>query len=108
MVIGHALGVEPVGVIFSCMADKDVAGMARIAASLTQGPVVVAGLGDYARAADPKDLARLVGGRARAALELGQAVDYFNGLDGTVVVCGSLYLISEFFKLRPDALGAQA
>lgn len=101
-------GVEPVGVIFSCMADKDVAGMAGIAASLTQGPVVVAGLGDYARAADPKDLARLVGGRARAALELRQAVDYFNGLDGTVVVCGSLYLVSEFFKLRPDALGTRA
>lgn len=110
-------GVEPSAVIFSCLADKDVSDMLpfirRIAGN---APIFVPTIQDNERAMSGEDLARLLAeGRGdastraaqRLSLALGEASELAppdEAQKRPVLLCGSLYLLGEFFILHPEAL----
>jgi dihydrofolate synthase/folylpolyglutamate synthase len=100
----RSLAGERVHLVFGALQDKDAAQMLAalqpIAASVrTCAP-------DSPRARDPRALAAICGGTAygspREALEAARAAA---GPNGTVLVCGSLYLVGE---LRAEVLGLPA
>lgn len=88
-------GISPAAVIFTCLADKDFAGMAGIVRRLTTGPIVVPGLHCPGRTRDPKDVAQGLGERAVAVPDAAAALALGRDVPGTVVVCGSMYLLAE-------------
>ncbi len=98
----------PAAVIFSCLADKHPEDMAPLVRGLAPGrPLLVPTIGQNQRAAAGEDLARLLGPDARPVPDLKTALDMVrapaaNG--APVLVCGSLYLLTEFFNLFPYAL----
>ena len=95
------LSIKPDAVIFACLADKDVEAMLPLARSLTDGPIHVPGLDAPGRALESGELAQRLGGRAEPVAHMSAAFKKVKGLDGTVLVCGSLYLLAEAYKLRP-------
>ena len=99
-----SLAVRPVAVIFACLGDKDLAAMLPLVRALTDGPVLVPGLDAPGRALDPQDLAARIGGNALPVTDLAAAFARVRGTTGTVLVCGSLYLLAEAYGLRPEWL----
>jgi len=99
----HLMADEPPPVVvFGAMADKDLRGLLGELRQLQPAAVVFTRAASAgARAADPQDLADSWGAGARvvepAQEALFEARD-LAGAEGTVVVCGSLYLVGE---LRP-------
>jgi dihydrofolate synthase/folylpolyglutamate synthase len=97
--LGAALadaGLRPEAVVFACMADKDAHGMAReVPAFEING-----------RALPARHLESVFAGRGRPEPSLASALA---GLCGarSVMVCGSLYLLAEFYKLHPRFLNPQ-
>jgi len=85
-------------VIFTCLADKDFAGMAGIVRRLTTGPIIVPGLSCPGRTRDAADVARGLGERAEAVPDVAAALARVRDIPGTVVVCGSMYLLAEVMK----------
>jgi len=102
------LDIRPSAVIFACLADKDFAAMLPLVRSLTGGPVFVPGLDVQGREMDPAELARLIGPKATPVADMGEALARVAGLEGTVLICGSLYLLAEAFRLHPEWLRASA
>ncbi len=119
--LGHALArrnVAPAAVIFACLADKDTQTMLPHLRALATGPVFVPPIANNPRAMPPEDLAALIGLNAMPAASLSQALklasahmaerlpEAFAGQrpDNPLLVCGSLYLLAEFYALRPDCL----
>ena len=119
--LGHALArrnVAPAAVIFACLADKDTQTMLPHLRALATGPVFVPPIANNPRAMPPKDLAALIGLNAVPAASLSQALklasahmaerlpEAFAGQrpDNPLLICGSLYLLAEFYALRPDCL----
>ncbi|MBN2140889.1 MAG: bifunctional folylpolyglutamate synthase/dihydrofolate synthase [Desulfovibrionaceae bacterium] len=98
-----AAGVVPAGVVFACLRDKDLARMLPVVRGLARGPLIVPGL-PCERAMEPGVLAGMLGPGARPARDLAQALDMLSGSSGPVLVCGSLYLLAEFYKLHPRFL----
>lgn len=101
------LCVRPAVVIFSCLADKDLAAVAGEVRRLSRdAPVLVPTIRDNTRAARGEDLAALLGPAARAMPDMTAALAEATALapHGPVLLCGSLYLLGEFFTLRPDCL----
>ena len=99
--------VRPAVVIFSCLADKDLVAVAEEVRRLTgDAPVLVPTIRDNVRAARGEDLAGLLGPSARAVPDMTAALAEATALapHGPVLLCGSLYLLGEFFTLRPDCL----
>lgn len=99
--------VRPAVVIFSCLADKDLAVVAEEVRRLAgDAPVLVPTIRDNARAARGEDLSALLGPTARAVPDMATALAEATALapQGPVLLCGSLYLLGEFFTLRPDCL----
>ncbi|HCG04973.1 MAG TPA: bifunctional folylpolyglutamate synthase/dihydrofolate synthase [Desulfovibrio sp.] len=99
--------VRPAVVIFSCLADKDLAAVADEVRRLAgDAPVLAPTIQNNARAARGEDLAALLGPMARAVPDLPAALHEAAALapQGPVLLCGSLYLLGEFFTLRPDCL----
>lgn len=103
---------KPGAVVFSCLADKKpqklIALLRRIAGD---APVLVPGIAGNPRAMKPGELAAMFGGGARAVESLPLALaevtkEEMRGRIGTdpVLVCGSLYLLAEFYGLYPQAL----
>ncbi|MDY7000272.1 MAG: bifunctional folylpolyglutamate synthase/dihydrofolate synthase, partial [Thermodesulfobacteriota bacterium] len=82
----------------------DLDRIAPLAKGLTQGKIYVPGLAGISRARPPEDLAQALGPRAVAVPDVKEALERVRGIKGWVVVCGSLYLLAEFFKLRPECL----
>ena len=99
-----AAHIEPAGVVFTCLADKNLEGMDDLVRSLTPGRIVVPGLPGCERASDPETLAARLGARAEAAPDLHAALETFRGGAGPVLVCGSLYLAAEFYTRYPAYL----
>jgi dihydrofolate synthase/folylpolyglutamate synthase len=107
--LGAALlanGIRPVALIFTCLRDKDLAAMAPLAVALTTGPILVPGLPGVERARDPAEVVAALGTGARPVADLREALRASLELasEGTVLLCGSLYLLAEFFTVRPDCL----
>jgi len=105
--------VRPACVVFGCMADKDLATMGPQVLALTEGPVIAVGLPDMERAAKPEALAEALGPRALPARDIAAGLDMARDLvrdmapeeGGPVLVCGSLYLLGEYFQRHPEHLG---
>lgn len=102
-----AQDIRPAVTIFSCMADKDLAAMsAEVRRLAGNAPVLVPTIRGTPRAARGADLAALLGPSAHAVPDLHSALREAAALapQGPVLLCGSLYLLGEFFTLRPDCL----
>jgi dihydrofolate synthase/folylpolyglutamate synthase len=102
-----AEGIKPAAVIFACLADKDTSAMLPLVRALTDGPILVPGM-DNERAGDAAALASAMGGNARPTATLtdalGAAFAACAEVDGPVLVCGSLYLLGEFYTMHPEFL----
>ena len=110
--------VAPAAVIFACLADKDTQTMLPHLRALATGPVFVPPIANNPRAMSPEDLAALIGLNATPAASLRHALELacahmaerlpeaFAGQrpDNPLLICGSLYLLGEFYALRPDCL----
>lgn len=85
--------------VFQSMRDKtlDPAILARLRALADR--VAVPGLG-FPRACDPGELAARFGSGATAVPDLRAAL----GEGGTVLLCGSLYLVGAYYELFPEQL----
>ena len=100
---------KPGAIVFSCLADKEpeklTALVRRLAGTL---PLFVPTIKDNPRAAGGRELAAMLGGTATAVpcIEdaLSAAAKAANGKP--VLVCGSLYLLSELFSLWPGLLNS--
>lgn len=111
----EAQGLRPAAVIFSCLADKDAEALVPLLHDIAAGaPIIVPTIADNERAADGATLARRMGPNAHAVPRLHDALHEAARLAGDVtpkhpvLLCGSLYLLAEFFTLRPDLLESPA
>ncbi|MBO4318583.1 MAG: bifunctional folylpolyglutamate synthase/dihydrofolate synthase [Mailhella sp.] len=105
-----AEGSAPHAIVFSCLADKHPE---ELVAILDRGfpgiPVIIPKIADNPRAAAPEALAALFGkGRTvYAAAGLADALDEVRNMRAdSVLLCGSLYLLGEFFAMYPRYLEA--
>lgn len=119
--LGRA-GIAPAAVIFSCLADKDLEDMIPLLRALATGPVFVPPIQNNPRAAEPRELAAAIGLNAVPAASLAGALEQaathmaqrlpeaFAGARprNPLLICGSLYLLGEFYALRPDCLEFRA
>lgn len=111
-------GIVPAAVVFACLGDKDPEQLIPYLRALSAGPVFVPPIPDNPRAIQPEELARLIGSKAVPCGSMREAVESalanmsgccheaFNarGRNRPLLICGSLYLLAEFYKLRPDCL----
>lgn len=101
-------GLRPGAVIFACMADKDLATMASLVTGLSDGPLFLPVLPGNSRALSPEAAAAVLGPRAVPLPDLAAALERARAVTGgPVLLCGSLYMLGEFFTLRPDCLVRQ-
>lgn len=105
--------IRPAAVIFSCLADKDVSDMLPFIRRIAgDAPLFIPTIQDNERAMSGEELAaRLAVGRKavtrpvqRLSLALGEAAACPAEAGQPVILCGSLYLLGEFFHLYPRAL----
>ncbi|MDR2504430.1 MAG: bifunctional folylpolyglutamate synthase/dihydrofolate synthase [Deltaproteobacteria bacterium] len=120
-----AMNLAPGAVIFTCMADKEPEELIpHLRALAAGGPILVPALPDNPRALPPHTLCNLIGLNAMPFAGLSQALSwawtYFcqrlpeeTGRDITpacgaggrpLLICGSLYLLGEFYALHPHHL----
>lgn len=110
--------LRPGAIVFSCLGDKEpeqmAAMLARASALLDGAPVFVPVIADNPRAADNTALAAQIrdarrGQQARPVDGMAHALAAARDTAGEkpILVCGSLYLISEIFALWPELLEAQ-
>ncbi|PTN31607.1 folylpolyglutamate synthase/dihydrofolate synthase family protein [Desulfonatronum sp. SC1] len=104
------LAIRPGAVIFTCMRDKDLAGMAPLVRQLTSGPIFVPELPTQPRSRPAREIVRELGPQAQAAPDPATALALASSLaaqaDGPILVCGSLYLLAEIYALHPKWLDA--
>lgn len=113
------MGIAPGAVVFSCLADKDMESIIPLLRALATGPIFVPPIKDNPRSVEPAELARRIGLNAVPARSLAEALKaastnmadrmpqvFADGQNccNPLLVCGSLYLLGEFYALRPDAL----
>nr|WP_321513999.1 cyanophycin synthetase [uncultured Pseudodesulfovibrio sp.] len=99
----NAQGVRPGCVIFACLKDKDLAPMIPLVQGLTDGPIFVPTMvSERARSADL--LAESLGDRAQPVSSMKSALDMGAALPEPTLICGSLYLLAEFYRLYPEFL----
>ncbi|MHC1711635.1 MAG: folylpolyglutamate synthase/dihydrofolate synthase family protein [Solidesulfovibrio sp.] len=92
-----ALRIEPAALIYTCLGDKDVAAMAPLAARLTTGPIFVPELPGVSRAKSAAEIAAALGPRAVPVADPAAALAAVKDLPGTVLACGSMYLLAALF-----------
>ena len=98
---------RPGAVVFSCLRDKNPQALAALLKkTLEQTPVFVPTITGNPRAAQGKDIAALLGLSARPARDLKAALDAAAEVAGEhpVLVCGSLYLLAELYRMHPSLL----
>jgi dihydrofolate synthase/folylpolyglutamate synthase len=110
--------IAPAAVIFACLADKRPHSLAPHLRALALGPVFVPPIADNPRAMPPEELASIIGLNAvptpslQGALEAACALmasrlpEAFSGQEARrpLLICGSLYLLAQFYSLRRDCL----
>ncbi len=122
-------GIAPSATIFACLEDKYPEQMAAHLRALSTGPIFIPPIKDNPRAVPPGKLAGLIGLNASPAGSLHEAVrlavehvsNYapagrerafaLGGIDGApavspgvILLCGSLYLLGEFYAMFPQTL----
>lgn len=114
----HHDNIKPQAVIFACLADKDLDGLIPLLLTIAQGaPLIIPTIQNNERALDGSILAERITlhkqGSARAVPDMKNALDLAHQLvqdyetptkTAPIVVCGSLYLLAEFFMLYPELL----
>jgi dihydrofolate synthase/folylpolyglutamate synthase len=105
------LGILPRAVIFACLADKDLDGMAQLALDIALGaPLLIPALSASSRTVPPMQIAATFGATASTAPNLKAALKAVRQWETTpqspILICGSLYLLAEFFTLYPEYLHA--
>ena len=103
----RTLGIRPCAVIFSCLADKDLEGIVPLALDLAMGaPLLIPPLSAGKRTVPPERIAAGFGGAASAMPSLEAALREAGREEASpqspVLVCGSLYLLADFFTLYPE------
>ena len=98
-----AEGMKPGSMIFTCLKDKDLTTMLPLVLELTAGPILVPAMKNE-RARDNRELAAEIGSRAVALDSMEAALEVGSKYEGTTLVCGSLYLLAEFYTLYPHLL----
>lgn len=104
---GMSENKRPGAVVFSCLADKQPEKLTALVKKLAgDKPLFVPAIQDNPRAASPETLAALLGDNAVALPDLKEALAAAEKAAGgrPVLVCGSLYLLSELFSLWPSLL----
>lgn len=101
--------IRPAAVVFGCLRDKPLDIMLPLVRSLTDGPVYTTGIPTCPRACQPQELAALLGPGAVPVADVHAALAHFLGREGAggagpVLVCGSLYLLGEFYTTHPGLL----
>jgi len=99
----HAEDIRPGAVIFTCLADKDAGPMIARIKGLTDGPIIIPGM-DNERACAPDKMASALGDRAITAPSMEEALALCQEAADPVLICGSLYLLAEFYNLYPQFL----
>ena len=92
-----SLRLAPSALIFTCLGDKDLEAMAPVAARLTTGPIFVPELPGVSRARPAAEVAARLGPRAVAVAGPEAALESVRALAGTVLACGSMYLLAALF-----------
>ncbi len=113
LALRHALprmDISPAAVIFSCLEDKEPESLAPLVLDLAMGaPLFIPPVANNARAAAPNAIAARLGRTAKPVTSLSDALKKVADLETTpqtpVLICGSLYLLGDFFALYPDYLG---
>lgn len=111
----HDDKVKPQAVIFACLKDKDLDGLIPLLMDIAQGaPLIIPTIQNNERALGGAVLAERINeqgqGFASAVPTMKEAmtaachVAQENGSDAPIMVCGSLYLLAEFFTLWPEFL----
>lgn len=98
-------GVRPGCVIFTCLEDKCLDSMVSQIRELTDGPILVPAM-ESQRARKPEEVVVLLGGNSRSLDSLKSALEEGSKCHGPTLVCGSLYLLAEFYTLYPQFLTA--
>ncbi len=98
-----AENIRPGAIIFTCMADKDVASMVPRIKEITDGPILVPAIKNE-RACEPQELAEHIGNRAVAVDSMAIALGKCTDVAGSVLICGSLFLLAEVYILYPEFL----
>jgi dihydrofolate synthase/folylpolyglutamate synthase len=101
----RAEDVRPGKLVFACLRDKNLTDMLPYIRSLTNGPILVPAM-EGERAADNRAIAEAIGGRAQASESMAAALEAGSDVEGPTLVCGSLYLLAEFYILNPRFLTA--
>lgn len=92
-----ALAIKPAAMIFTCLADKDLDAIAPLARELTTGRIYVPELPGVSRARPAAEVAKALGAQAHVAADPAAALAAVRDLDGTVLACGSMYLLAALF-----------
>ena len=98
---------RPGAVVFSCLADKQPEKLTSLVRQVAGGaPLFVPAIKDNPRAAGADELAAMLGKSAKAVPDLEEALAAAGkAADGRpVLVCGSLYLLSDLFSIWPSLL----
>ncbi|XXJ20316.1 bifunctional folylpolyglutamate synthase/dihydrofolate synthase [Desulfovibrio caledoniensis] len=101
----RADNIRPGKVIFACLRDKNLTDMLPLIRTLTDGPILVPAM-EGERAADNRAIAEAIGGRAVTSESMEAALRQGPDVEGPTLVCGSLYLLAEFYILYPRFLTA--
>lgn len=131
--LGHSLslmGVAPLVTVFACLRDKEPENLLPHLRALSAGQIIVPEIPGHPRAMPARELAGLIGPQAVPADDLRQALlmagrevedrlrysqrdqgrepgpgqAAFGPGEYPLLVCGSLYLLAEFFKIYPEYL----
>ncbi|SKA77356.1 dihydrofolate synthase / folylpolyglutamate synthase [Paucidesulfovibrio gracilis DSM 16080] len=97
-------GVCPESMVVSCMRDKDLERMVPLLHDICAGRILCPSLPWYERMLPGQELAEALGTNAEACGTPEQAFQEAASGVGPVLICGSLYLLAEFYKLYPEHL----
>lgn len=108
------LDIRPRATIFSCMKDKNISEMLPVLREIcADAPIFIPKIRNNPRAADPADLVAQLhmppdSRTVLPAATLEDALDAARAAAprGPLLICGSLYLLSEFFAVHPQYLEA--
>ncbi len=108
--------LRPGAVIFGCLRDKPLDDMLPLVRAMTDGPLIAVGIPSCPRAMEPQELAALLGPGARHAENIHVALEGLRAAAGgapdsdlgpvpsSVLICGSLYLLGEFYTTHHHLL----
>lgn len=112
----HERSPLPSTIIFSCLGDKKMDTVLGMLPQLTTGPIFIPPIKDNPRAAAPELIATRIGHQAKPMTSLEQALQKATAhvrtsqkiqtehAPGPILICGSLYLLGDFYSLYPTYL----